>query len=340
MNPMTPVAPANPLGYPAPFWFLEFFKVLGFTLHMVPMNLWYAGMPIVALLGLFGRGNARRLAHRLIGAMPIVIALGVNFGIVPLLFTQVAYYQVYYPAGVLIAWPWFSVIVLLTVAYYGVYIYATQVKKGHVRWWGIAAGWVSAALFVVIGFLFANNFSLMTNIDRWMEIYRQTAVSGAPTGLALNLGDPTLLPRWLMMLGLAMTTTAAYVIVDAAFFAGSETDEYRRFAARFAVGLYLLGHVWFSIMGAWYLFGAVDPAMLALARTQPALVVLGTLTALSPGVPWLLILAQRRGVNRRLAGYTGVAQFGVLALNAISRQWLQNAEIGRYITLGQESVKM
>ena len=28
---------------PAPFWFIQFFKVLGFTLHAVPMNLWYAG---------------------------------------------------------------------------------------------------------------------------------------------------------------------------------------------------------------------------------------------------------------------------------------------------------
>ena len=29
---------------PAPLWFVQFFKVLGFTLHMVPMNLWYAGL--------------------------------------------------------------------------------------------------------------------------------------------------------------------------------------------------------------------------------------------------------------------------------------------------------
>lgn len=29
---------------PAPVWFVQFFKCLGFTLHMVPMNLWYAGL--------------------------------------------------------------------------------------------------------------------------------------------------------------------------------------------------------------------------------------------------------------------------------------------------------
>lgn len=338
MNPMTPVAPTDPLGYPAPFWFLEFFKVLGFALHLVPMNLWYAGMVVAAVLGLFGRDNARRLAHRLIGAMPVVVALGINFGIVPLLFTQVAYYQVYYPAGILIAWPWFSVIVLLTVAYYGVYVYATQARRGQVKWRGMAAGWVSAALFVVIGFLFANNFSLMTNIDRWMQIFQRTAVAGAPTGLALNIGDPTLIPRWLLMFGLALTTTAAYIVIDAAFFAGNEPEEYRRYAARFAGGLYTLGLVWFAVMGTWYIFGTVDPAMLDAARANPLVLLLGVLTAVGPGLPWLLIITQRRGVDRRLAAFTGVAQFGVLALNAISRQWLQNAEIGRYLTIGTEPV--
>ncbi len=338
MNPVTPIAPTNPLGYPAPFWFLEFFKVLGFTLHMVPMNLWYAGMVVVAVLGLFGRDNPRRLAHRLIGAMPIVIALGINFGIVPLLFTQVAYYQVYYPAGILMAWPWLSVIILLTLAYYGVYIYATEARKGQVRWWGMATGWVSAVLFVVIGFLFANNFSLMTDIDAWVEIFQRSSVSGAPTGLALNLGDATLFPRWLLMFGLALTTTAVYVTIDAAFFAGDEREDYRCYAARFAAGLYTLGLVWFAVMGSWYIFGTVDPAMLAAARARPLILLLGVLTAVGPGLPWLLLVAQRRGVDRRLAALAGVAQFGVLALNAISRQWLQNAEIGRYLAIGQEPV--
>ena len=38
-----------PVALPAPYWFIEFFKCLGFTLHAVPMNLWYAGL-LVALV--------------------------------------------------------------------------------------------------------------------------------------------------------------------------------------------------------------------------------------------------------------------------------------------------
>jgi hypothetical protein len=40
-NPL--IGPENLLGLPAPYWFLAFFKVFGFSLHMIPVNLWYAG---------------------------------------------------------------------------------------------------------------------------------------------------------------------------------------------------------------------------------------------------------------------------------------------------------
>jgi hypothetical protein len=339
MDPRTLIGPSNPLGYPAPFWFIEFFKVLGFTLHTVPMNLWYAGMVLVALLGLRGGAHGRRLAHRIVKAMPIVVALGINLGIVPLLFTQVAYYKVYYPAGILMGWLWFSVIVLLTLAYYGVYLYATSLQRSWRPKLGLAAGWISAILFVVIGFLFANNFSLMTHVAGWPALLRQTGVAGAPTGTALNTADPTLWPRWLMMFGLALTTVAVYVVVDTAFFAGQESDEYRRWAAGFAPKLITPGLVWFAVTGAWYIFGTLPADVRAMLLSRP-LVILTVLTALGPGLPWLLIVAQRQGITRRLAFLTGLAQFGVLALNAISRQVVQNAELSRFLDVTAEPVNM
>ena len=137
MNPQMLIGPSSPLGYPAPFWLIEFFKVLGFTLHMIPMNLWYAGLILAMLMKWKGGEQARLLATRLIKPMPIIIAVGVNLGIVPLLFTQVAYYQVFYPATVLMAWPWLSIIGLLTLAYYGVYLYVIGLRdpeKGQTRW--------------------------------------------------------------------------------------------------------------------------------------------------------------------------------------------------------------
>ncbi|WP_205006265.1 hypothetical protein, partial [Escherichia coli] len=144
--------------------------------------------------------EAQRWSARLLKQMPVIIALGVNFGIVPLLFTQVAYYRVFYPATILMAWPRFLIIILLTFAYYGVYIYVTGFKDGaELTPFKRVAGWVSAILFVAIGFLFSNGFSLLTNLNAWPKIWQSTSVAGAPLGTALNLSDPTLLPRWLMM---------------------------------------------------------------------------------------------------------------------------------------------
>ncbi len=208
--------PASDLGSPLPFPLLVALKVFGFTLHEGPMNLWYAGAPVAILLALFGSENGKQLARRLAMALPIALALGINFGIVPLLFTQVGYSQFFYPAGILIAWPWLCVIPLLLVAYYGLYLYARSPRPRLALFNGV----VGAGCLLVIGFLFANNFSLMTNVAQWQTLFARTAVAGAPTGLALNIGDPTLFPRWLMMFGIALTTTAAYLVFDASFSPG------------------------------------------------------------------------------------------------------------------------
>ena len=302
---------------------------------MVPMHLWYAGLLVMLLIRWRGGPHARRLSERVINAMPIIVALGVNFGIVPLLFTQVAYYKVFYPASILIAWPWFSIFILLTLAYYGVYIYVVGLRRNRMTRLQRVAGWIASLLFVSIGFVFANNFSLMTNVGAWGGLWESTSVGGAASGIALNTGDPRLWPRWLMMFGLALTTTAAYVVVDTGFFATSESDEYKRRATGFALTLYTVGIVWFAVTGSWYIFGALRPEVRTLLFGGPLVV----LTALGPGLPWLLILlAARGGLTRGLALLTGLAQFGVLALNAVSRQIVQNTELAPYLDVTAEQV--
>jgi hypothetical protein len=339
MSPTELIGPPSPLGYPAPYWFLVTFKVLGFTLHMGPMHLWFAGILVAMVLARWGSAEARRWSARLMRQMPVIIALGINFGIVPLLFTQVAYYRVFYPATILMAWPWFLIIILLTFAYYGVYIYVTGLKDGaELTTLKRAAGWGSAILFVVIGFLFSNGFSLMTHLSAWPQLWRETSIAGAPLGTALNTSDPTLWPRWLMMFGLALTTVAAYTVFDAGVFARRERAEYQRWAASFALKLYTVGLIWFAVMGSWYL--STWPADARDQMLSSPLIVLTALTALGPGLPWLLILSQRRQITQRLALLTGLAQLGVLALNAISRQIVQNIELGKFLDVTAEPVNL
>jgi hypothetical protein len=69
--------------------------------------------------------------------------------------------------------------------------------------------------------------------------------------------------------------------------------------------------------------------------------VLMGLTTISPGLPWLLILWQwRRGGTRERAAATALAQFLALALNATSRQIVQNAELRPFLDVTAEPVQI
>ena len=267
--------------------------------------------------------------------MPIIVAFGINFGIVPLLFVQVAYSKVFYPATILMAWFWLAIIGLLIPAYYGVYVYACGVARrrpADERRCGGAAGWVAALLLHRHRLSLRQRLSLMANVGAWPELWRGTARPAPCYGTALNLGDPTLWPRWLLMFGLALTTTAAWVAFDAAWFAAPRAAEYRRWAAGFAWKLYTAGTIWFAFCGSWYL--AHWAAEVRTEMLQWPLVVLTVATAVSPGLPLLLLFRLGRkaeGEPSRLgAALVGLAQFGVLGINAVSRQIVQNLEIGRH----------
>jgi hypothetical protein len=324
-------------GVPAPFWFIQFFKVLGFTLHMAPMNLWFAGIIVAMLLHWLGGESARRCSRRLMRQMPFIVALGVNFGIVPLLFIQLAYFKFFYPATILMAWFWMAIVGLLIPAYYGVYYYAWGWKDDEALTPGKqVAGWLSAVLFIAISFIYANAMSLMTNVEGWPEVWQSHAVAGATLGTGLNLGDPTLWPRWLLMFGLALGTTAAWMVVDAAWFATRENEEYHAWVRRSAPKLAALGVIWAAAAGSWYVFGTW-PGELRETMFGGPLVVLTLATGAAGGLPLVLMLTLgRTSPGRATATWIGLAQFGVLAINAISRQTVQNLEIGEFLDLAAQ----
>jgi hypothetical protein len=269
--------------------------------------------------------------------MPVIIALGINFGIVPLLFIQVGFSQVFYPATILMAWFWLLVVCLLAPAYYGVYLYAFGLAEGAaaMRPWRRAAGWTAALLFLAIGFIFANAMSLIENVPGWPGLWLSHHSHGAALGTALNLADPRLWPRWLLMFGLALGTTGAWAAFDAAWFARRESPAYRLWAKRFAWQLQTVGVIWFAVAGSWYAFGTW-PADTRQAMFLSPWVLLTGMTALAPGLPWLLLwLARRREgeLDRGWASLVALSQFGVLAVNAVSRQVVQHLEIRPYFDI-------
>jgi uncharacterized membrane protein YhaH (DUF805 family) len=78
------------------------------------------------------------------------------------------------------------------------------------------------------------------------------------------------------------------------------------------------------------------------AMFRGPLVVLTILTAVIPALPWALLFVRRTGermITRQFALLVGTAQVAVLALNAISRQVVQNIELEPYMQRWGEAVQ-
>jgi hypothetical protein len=107
-------------------------------------------------------------------------------------------------------------------------------------------------------------------------------------------------------------------------------DEYRRWAWSFARKLYTAGMIWAAAAGAWYVFGTWTPELRTTMFEYP-LSILTVLTAVAPSLPWLLMMtADWCPAKRATVATVAVAQFGVLGINAVSRQIVQNVNLRDY----------
>ena len=342
MHPEQFLSPTNPLGYPAPYWFLAIFKVLGFILHLVPMSLWFSGLLLALIMYASKHEMGKLMASRLGKQLPVIVALGINFGIVPLLFLQVAYYRAFYPATIIMAWFWLSIIPLLTVAYYCVYLFASGFKAEIPRYARIyyLAGWIASFCFLAISFIFVNAMRLMANPGIWERLWGNASVEGAVLGLGQQAIDPAIFSRWLMVFGLALTTTAVYLAIDCAFSRTMNNDNYRKWLHSFIFKVYSVGAAWFALTGTWYILGTWSPDVQQ-QMFGGGFGILTVLTGISIGIPWLaLFLSLKKMITKSFAVFLGFMQFTVILLNAISRQIVQNLELSKYIDVTAEKVTM
>ncbi|MBR5414833.1 MAG: hypothetical protein IK105_02755 [Thermoguttaceae bacterium] len=213
---MNPVDIYSLNGLPAPYWFIQLFKVLGFILHSIPMHLWLAGLPIAIILLLIGGANGQTFARRLLKQMPVVMALGINLGIVPLLFIQAAYYKVFYPSTILMAWHWLGILALVLPAYYLLYLTSSLVDAGK-KWLPALSGCGASFLLVSAGLIFASAWTLMASPESWAELWRAKSIAGAATGLGSYWGDPVVYLRFVSICGLALLTVTFWLLFDSYF---------------------------------------------------------------------------------------------------------------------------
>lgn len=237
---------ADPLPMPAPPWLLAGLLLLTFFLHLVPMNFVLGGSLIAAVSRLRGGEDSSRLVAWMTKVMPTMLATAITFGVAPLLFVQALYGRLFFSSAVLMAWFWFAVVPLVIIAYYGTYVLAFRKTMSPAA--ATALGVVLSLMFLTIAFIYSNKMSLMLRADAFLPMY--LANRG---GTSLNLGDPTLIPRYLHMLlgaiGVAGLVVAIYglAVSDEAHGAWAMKQGTVWFLVPTVVNL-LVGLWWFALL--------------------------------------------------------------------------------------------
>ena len=183
----------DPIPLPAPIWLLKLLHIVTLSLHFVAVEMLLGGLLLAAVLSLFRGSEAAHVAARAIARrLTVVMTYVINLGVPPLLFAQVLYGRALYTSTVLIGAWWISIIAVLTLTYWLLYRFTARLEAGRSAWWVGLSAWVLAGF---IARLLSTNMTLMLRPEAWRQMY---SASGA--GIYLPTGDPTLTPRWLLMM--------------------------------------------------------------------------------------------------------------------------------------------
>jgi hypothetical protein len=190
---MNPYPAVDPIPLPAPVWLMKLLHIVTLSLHFVAVEMLLGGLLLAILLSLFGKSahslvTARALARRLTMVMTFVI----NLAVPPLLFAQVLYGRALYTSSALIGLYWIALIPTLMLLYWLLYKFSARLDAGKSAWWVGLMAWLLAG---GVARILSTNMTLMLRPEAWRAMY-----SASGMGAYLPTGDPTLTPRWLLML--------------------------------------------------------------------------------------------------------------------------------------------
>jgi hypothetical protein len=249
MNSLVPTPDAIPVAWG---WF-QFLLLLTLPLHLLCMNAMVGSTGIAFYARLRPDAASRRLAHELAKVIPFLVAFSVNFGVAPLLFNQVLYGHFLYVSSVLMAVFWLAVVPLLILAYYALYLYDFRFNRAGVT--GTLLLGFALLAFFAIGFIFTNNMTLMLDPLKWAAYFNNDG------GTILNLGDPSLIPRYLHFMLAALAVGGLSVAMFGRIKRRSDAD---LSAVAIRLGMPLFS--WLSLLqvplGVWFLLSLPREVML------------------------------------------------------------------------------
>ena len=323
-----PALDPNPL--PAPYWVFKLLLIVTFFLHILAMNLMLGGGVLALVLKWRSRKHAgsNRIFLDLAKKLPVFLPATVTLGVAPLLFLQVLYGQFFYTSSIVMAWPWFLVLVFVTLAYYGFYYVSYRGGRPDAR-----AGRVllfSMILIFLIGFLFSNNLTLSQAPSRWAAKY-----FASPEGWSLNLTEPTLIPRFLHFL-LAAVAVGGLLLVFLAVANWKRDQDYARQLLQFGGKAFMHATMAQFVVGIAFLLSLPrDLRMLFMGDNPWATALL--LIGVGGGIGAIMLMsgALRKENVRAAAFYVPGVLVVVIASMSLIRDILRDAYLKPYFNPGQ-----
>src|SRR5271157_1341405 len=254
---MFPYPAVDPIPLPAPIWLIKLLHIVTLSLHFVAVEMLLGGLLIAVLLSLFrGSSNSQVTARALARRLTVVMTYVINLGVPPLLFAQVLYGRALYTSSVLIGIYWISIIAILTLTYWLLYQFTGRLEAGKSAWWVGLIAWLLAG---TVARLLSTNMTLMLRPEVWREMYSASAM-----GAYLPTGDPTLTPRWLLMMAGGFFIGGLWLV----YLAGRSTftaDE-KKFVAGLGGKIAALFGVIYLTAGLWA--ASVQPAVVKIGRAS------------------------------------------------------------------------
>ena len=329
---LIPTLDPNPL--PAPYWVFKLLLLTTFFLHIVAMN-FVLGGGVLALVSKWRSKHDERSGRMFLDIakkLPVLLPATITLGIAPLLFVQVLYGQFFYTSSILMAWPWFLVLVFLTTAYYGFYYVSSRGGRPSGRAGGVML--LSVILVFLIGLLFSNNLTLSQTPSRWAGKYFASL-----DGWNLNLTEPTLIPRFLHFF-VAAVAVGGLLLVFLALANWKRDPEYARQLLRFGGKAFMYATMAQFVVGITFLASLPRDLRMLFMGDSPlatSLILIGFAGGLA--AIFLMSDALRKESIRTAAFYVPGILAVVIACMSVMRDTLRDAYLGSSFQPGQFAVK-